>query len=371
MREFWTGCPGTLDSDIDIFLPPNESVTERGRPCVFVLCLRGRPVALMAARIDSKRFAFRFGWLRLFNPKVNVLTIRGGLRGDVSEANCGEFVRAVYRCLKEGHASVAYFAHVDADSELCKLAKREPGFLFRDYFPPVRQHRKRRLSDSVESLYAGLSGHERKRFRQIAKKLLSEFPGKVRLERFETPVDLDRTLAVVEEIAKKTWQRAMNSGFKLSQAETLRIMADKGWLRVYTLYLADKPCAFWIGFLYHGTFVSEYTGYDQDYANYSLGTYLLSQLMEECCSGGVDAIDFGSSDEEYKKRFGNVVSRETSLHMFAPTLMGFSLSLMRIITVVINEPARAFLKRTNLIQKAKKTWRGIGGRREKIRAEAE
>jgi len=366
LREFWCSCSGTLDSDIDVFLPVRERIPENLRPHVLVLYRAGMPVALLAGRIVRTRFAFRLGWFDLFRPLVNVLTIPcGGLRGQASLENCQELVRAVVKCLKSGEADLAFLARVDADSALFRCVKSEPGFLLRDHFTPLRPHRKRELAGSVDKLHAELSHHERKRFRQIAKKLSGAFPGQVRVERFGSLADLDRTLEAVEEIAKKTWQRTMGRGFNMdvSLLETFRRQAERGWLRIWILNLSDKPCAFWIGALYRRTFYNEYIGYDPDYANYSLGTYLFSRIMEEFCSEGVEAIDFGFSDEEYKERFGNVMWRESDLHVFAPRLMGLSLSAMKSITVLLHEPARAFLERTNLIQRVKKIWRKMARRR--------
>lgn len=366
-REFWSSCPGSLDSDIDVLLLAHASTREAPRPCVHVLYRGGKPFALMAGRIFRTRFVFRLGWLSLFEPLVNVLTIRGGMRGDASPESCQELVRGIIQCLKNGEADVAVLKHVEADSALFHCAKSESGALFRDHFTSLRPHRKRELPGSVDQLYADLSGHERKRFRQIAKKLSSDFAGKVRVDRLDTVADLDRTLEVVEQIAKKTWQRNVGGGSHMDAwlLETFKTLAEKGWLRVYTLYLADKPCAFWIGALYWQTFFSEYTGYDQDYADYSVGTYLLSRVMEELCSEGAKAIDFGASDEEYKKRFGNVTWRETDLHLFAPSPKGFALSALRATTVFLHESSRAFLMRTNLIQRAKKMWRRVSDSKQK------
>lgn len=361
VREFWSSCSGTLDSDIDVFLTKNSDIPEGLRPCVLVLYRGGKPVALMAGRIVRRRIEFRLGWFTLFKPLVNVFTIRGGLRGDASSDSCQELVRAIIECLKNGEADVALLSHVDADSALFRCLKSKTGFLFRDHFTPLRPHRKRVLPGSIDQLYAELSGNERWRFRRIAKRLSNEFSGKVRVDRFETLAGLDRTLTVVEEVARKTWQRAMGGGFSMeaSLLKALRIQAEGGWLRIYTLYLADKPCAFWIGALYRRTFYSEYLGYNLEYASYSVGTYLLSRMMQDFCSEGVEAIDFGSSDEEYKKRYGNVMWHESDLHVFAPSPRGLILSGMKMITVLLREPTRTFLERTNLIQRVKKIWRRV------------
>lgn len=369
IREFWNSRPGTRDSDIDVFLPNHASAHKILRPHVLVLYRGGKPVSLLAGRIIRRPFGFRVGWFDLFRPVIDVLTIPyGGLRGEASPQNCKELVGELIRCLGNKEADIAYFMHLEAHSELFRCVKREPKFAFRDHFTPLRSHRKRKLPVSVEQLYAELSAHERKRFRQIAKTLSKEFCGQVRVRRFGTTADLDEALAVVESVARKTWQRAMGSGFSMSESRlaSLRAQAERGWLRVYILYLADKACAFSMGALYQKTFYSDYIGYDPDYTKNSLGTYLLSRMMEEFCSEGVEAIDFGPSEEEYKKRFGSVMWLQADVHLFAPNLKGLVLSGMESIAVLLREPARACLERTDLIQRVKKIWRKVNIRRERM-----
>ncbi|MGA9143896.1 MAG: GNAT family N-acetyltransferase [Candidatus Acidiferrales bacterium] len=371
VREFWSSCPGTLESDIDVFLAIPTGTAESPRPCVPVLYRGGEPAALLAGKIVQTKFAFRLGWLSVFRPQVNVLTIRGGLRGDASLENCRELVRATMACLKDGDASVAFFAHVDPESVFFRYLKAEPGFLFRDHITPIRQHRLRVLPDNVKQMYAELSSNERRGFHRISKKLLEEFHRQVRVDRFDGLLGLDHTLEVVEEIAKKSWQRTMGRGFSMdpSLLQTFGTLAQKGWLRVYILFLAEKPCAFWIGARYRGKFYTEYTGYDLAYNSYSPGRHLLSQIMEDCCLEGIEAIDFGSSDEEYKKRFGNVMQPETNLRLFAPSPLGFTLSVRSTITAFLHELTRAFLKRSNLIQRTKQVWRRVSVNRARTEAE--
>lgn len=370
LRDFWSSCPGPLDSDIDVFFPEERNISGDPSPRVLVLYRHGKPVALMAAKIVRERFSFKIGWLNLFRPQVNVFTVPyGGLRGDASLENCRKFVRVIIECLKNGDADMAFLRSVDAESALFRSVTSDPGYLFRDHFTPVRRHHKMKLQASVEKLYANLSGHERQRFRQLAKKLSHDFCGQITIDRIETLADLNRSLSVVEQIAKGTWQRAMGAGFSINESrlKSLKAQANRGWLRIYILYLAGKPCAFSIGALYRGVFLSEEIGYDPVYAKYSPGMYLLSRMLEEFCAAGVEMIDFGPSDEQYKRRFANIQCRETDLHIFAARPIGLILSAMRATTVLIKEPIRAFLNRTDLIQPVKRVWRSLNCARQRTR----
>jgi hypothetical protein len=367
VREFWSSTPGTRDSDIDIFFHEGMGTNSAGiEPRVLVLYRHDAPVLLLIGKIIRREFEFRVGSLRAGQVMANVLTIPyGGLRGEESPEDCKRFLREIQACLKTGEADVALFQYVNADSAMFRCAKRAPNFLTRDHVTPLRPHRKRRLPPSVDKLYAG-AAQGGKQLRRVANKLTAEFSGEIRIDRFESVADLDRTLTIVEGIAKKTWQRKISTiGFNLEDAslmDVLKVEAHGGHLRVYTLYLRGTPCAFWIGAVYQRTFISDFLGYDPDFAEYSPGTYLLSQMMEDFCSQGVEDIDFGFSDEEYKRRFGNVVWEDASVHVFAPNWRGLRLSVMRMITAVPHEAVRTLLKRTDLYQKAKKIWRKIAKR---------
>ena len=97
--------------------------------------------------------------------------------------------------------------------------------------------------------------------------------------------DLDRTLQVVERVAEKTRQRKLSRGFNTDAPllEFFKTQAENGWLRVYTLYLGEEPCALWIGSVYQDSFFSDFLGYDPDYTRYSPGMYLLYQVLLRVC----------------------------------------------------------------------------------------
>lgn len=370
IRGFWSACSGERDSDIDILLALVRGDQARQRPHVLVVEEDGKPTALMAGRVIRRQLAFRIGYFNIFKSLASVMTFPyGSLRGEASSHTCEQLVRMIVRSLKAGEADLALLEYVDADSNLYRWCKQLPGIFTRDYFAAHRHHRKRMLPRSVEKLYASLSSHERKRFRQIQRKLNNAFPGQVRIDRLLCAEDLDRSLRVVEEISEKTWQGQMGKGVKAvgPLRDLFQLEAQKGWLRIYTLYVADQPCAFWIGSVYQATFYSDFVGFDPAYSDYSPGMYLLSQMMEEFCTQDVEAIDFGFTDDEYKRRFGNVVWREASLHIFAPSSKGVSVNLMRAVAFLVHEPARALLARTNLIERAKKIGRRMASEKNRTK----
>jgi len=360
IRPIWESWPGNRDSDIDVFLTVCRSSPEVLRPHVLVLSRGEKADAILAGRIVQGRFAFRVGYFNAFKPRARAMTFSyGALRGDACAENCAVLVRKIVQSLKDGEADFALLDHVEVDSALFRSAQGVPGFLFRDHLPTVQRHWIMELPNSVKQLYEGLSYNQGQHFRRTARKLRRTFPQKVRFSRLQDPADLDRMLQDVEEIAKKTYHRKLGWGFinAAAQRDFLRMQAEMGWLRVYVLYLADRPCAFWIGALYQERFYADFTGYDPEFTRHAPGTCLLTEILEGLCTEGVKAVDFYFTDSAYKERICNVTRREATLYLFAPTPKGLSLSAMRALTSLVHVPTRAFLERTDLIQRVKKLWR--------------
>jgi CelD/BcsL family acetyltransferase involved in cellulose biosynthesis len=255
------------------------------------------------------------------------------------------------------------FDHLATDSTLFRKAREMPAFVLRDHVPSVQMHWLMQLPDSVEGLYASLSYNQRQHFRKTARKLRRNFPEAVKVSRLRLPADLDGMIPDIEEIAKKTYQRRLGVGFNThpSLIDYLRMEAERGWLRIHILYLNDKPCAFWIGAVYQQTFHSDYTGFDPEFTQHAPGTCLLTEILEELSTTGVNCVDFGFGDNAYKERISSVGKHEATVHLFAPSPKGIGLCVMRGLTSFLHEPARAFLKRTNLTQKVKRAWRALAG----------
>ena len=73
----------------------------------------------------------------------------------------------------------------------------------------------------------------------------------------------------------------------------------------YVLYVADAPCAYWIGNRYQNVFYGDFVGYDSSYGKYAPGKFLMLKAIEDFCQEGIREIDFGLGDATYKQGFGD------------------------------------------------------------------
>jgi hypothetical protein len=284
----------------------------------------------------------------------------GGLRGNPSDANCREIILSIMNSLESSEADMAWLNNPSTDSFLYKRALSLPSWLSRDYSPVPRPHHLMRLPGSIEEVYLGLSSKHRKHLRSEAKKIESKFDGRLKIRCFREDSELEIAISLIEEIARKTYQRGLGVGLDISpRAHHLLhlLQARKGWLRVYVLFDADTPVVFWIGAVYGGWFYSEGTGYDPDYGDFSPGTFLLVKMINDFCEEGLQGIDFGLGDAMYKRRFGNQSFEAAAVHLFAPGVKGFLLKAMHTITSAVANTLKNMLARTKMLPKVKRFWR--------------
>jgi len=362
VRGEWESWPGHRDSEIESY--SNFVRTNPGtvRPHVQVVYRGGRPDAVLVGRIDQGKIHCKLGYFEMaFGARI-MCFVYGALRGNPSAENCELLVSEILRSLSRGEADVAYLNFLKSGSDLCRLATKKPGLLCRDYIRVTQQHFALALPATVEEFYRGLSYVSRQKARQKQRKLLKDFGGNVRIHCFRDVAELEGLIQDTERVAKKSYQRGLGVGF-MDSPETrqhLRFMAEKGWLRGYVLYIADRPCAFWMGDVSRTTFGSDYTGYDPQLEKYSPGMYLITKVIEGLCDGnrgGVTEVDFGLGYAQWKEVLSNRAWQEELVYIFAPSLKGISLNLLRTLVAGTDQAIKKVLASANLLQEMKKRWR--------------
>ncbi|MDR3489986.1 MAG: GNAT family N-acetyltransferase [Bradyrhizobium sp.] len=332
-REFWNACNPVRDCDLDFYLFVTEHIDGCLRPHVAVLLEGERPRALLAGRIDVAKIPIKAGYLALPVPELKILRIvHGGALGELSSETAQLLVSSVINSLSTREADAAMLESVEVNSPLTECARALPSRFCSDWLFQTIPHRMWNMSGAGGPFQTHLSSNARYQQRKRAAKLKSSF-GEVRVERFRTPDELSQLMTSAETIAEKSYQRGLGVGFLRTPfvAARLAFEAQKGWLRGFVLYLDNQPCAFWIGSLRNGTFVSNYLAFNPTYSDYSPGMYLLLIAMEEIWADGsvVRLFDFGGGDAPYKERLANVCVEETQIYIFAPRLKPLAINALR------------------------------------------
>ncbi len=79
-----------------------------------------------------------------------------------------------------------------------------------------------------------------------------------------------------------------------------RLLAGRGWLRMYTLFAARRPVASVYGVVHRGKFIYYQSGYDPGWASKSVGLVLLARTVSDAFAEGLQEFDFLRGDEGYK-----------------------------------------------------------------------
>jgi hypothetical protein len=264
---------------------------------------------------------------RILGPLPRLLYfVKGGLLGNPSPENCDFLVRRIIAQLRRGEADAAELFGLPVDSPLYRAAIQVPNFFCRDHFPVKVVHRYLLLPESLQDFLRALPAKERQNIAYREKRLLKNFPGKVRLRRFAGEHDLQCLINDAEEVAAKAYQRALGRGFTLIEGQGLFAQARAGSLRGYVLYVEEKPCAFLIARWHKEILYGTFAGHDPSYSEYSPGRYLLMRCIEDCfLHNGREKtviLDPGHGDQPYKRLFTNAARQDACLAIYAPTFKG-------------------------------------------------
>lgn len=366
IRSAWEQWQKHPNCDIDFYKTILRERAEILGPQIFVAYRDGRPVAMLVGRLESKRLAFKLGYLTVFRPHLKIFTFPlGGLLGDSSPEISKLLVEAVIGSLRNREAHLAFFEPMDVASAFYQSVLHLPGPLCKDYLHPVQVHRSMELFETADAFLQSLSPKVRKNLKWQAKKLAADFAEDVRIVQFRGTHEVDELIATVESIARHTYQRALGVGFS-NNAEMrarLHLEAGKGWLRGYVLQLGGKPAAFWLGSLYDCVFHSNFMGYDPAFGKYSPGMYLVTTVIAELCQAAgqerPSRIDFGLGDAQYKQVLGTTAWDESGLTLFAPTMKGVMLNAVRTFVGLSDRLARKALGNWQLLGRVRTRWRQL------------
>jgi Acetyltransferase (GNAT) domain len=364
VRSLWTDWPGSRDSDIDFFLYIAGVRPEVLNPYVLIADRNGAPDAMLIGRLEKRQASARFGYLNFRSPQLRVLNfVYGGLRGNTAHENVAALFGHVLQSLRAGEIDLAVFEHLQVGSRLYDQVSTSPGFLQRGLPPEHRTHRCLELPENSEALYKMLSPKNRQVYRGKGRKIVKDHNGDVHIKCYREVSELDLMFREVEEIASKTYQRGLGFGFKDTPEMRGRceLAASRGWLRVFILYVAGKPAAYWNASAYQGTLWGDHIGFDPALSRYSPGMYLSLTVIGDLCdhreTHDIKQINFGPGDAEYKSILSNISFEEGAIQLYGRSLRGLTTKFSFTPVVFADRFAKKILSKNQLLAKAKRSWR--------------
>jgi CelD/BcsL family acetyltransferase involved in cellulose biosynthesis len=285
--------------------------------------------------------------------------VHGGVHGAATREAADALVASLRGALRAGDADVLLLPAIEVGTPLHAAATAVPALLG-NHLRRRTTHWTLSLPGSFDEFVRSRSKKTRENLRVYRNRLHRDHGDALSLRVYREPGELEELLGVVEEVAAKTYQRGLGvpPPDSLEERTLTRLQLERGWYRAWVLSANDRPIAFWSGAGFNGTFFVGTPGYDPEFAEYSIGTYLLMRVIEDLI--GDDAIlrlDYGQGESEYKRRFGSDSWEEEDVLVFAPTFRGARVNATRTALEGTVALGRGVAARTGLAARLKRRWR--------------
>ena len=152
----------------------------------FVCLFEGdEPVALAVGRIEDVELPARIGYRKVLSPRLRVLTVvQGGILGDTSEPVARALLSELMAALARGEADVLRLRLLEVGSPLHQLARTMPSALCRQRSSQPSTRWLVEIPESFDAFLKARSKSMRNNIRYYAKRLLSEYGERARVEHF-------------------------------------------------------------------------------------------------------------------------------------------------------------------------------------------
>jgi CelD/BcsL family acetyltransferase involved in cellulose biosynthesis len=155
---------------------------------------------------------------------------------------------------------------------------------------------------------------------------------KQRAMRWELVESEDRrreALATLVALHRKRWSERGGStaldatNLVAFHEEFSRLALERGWLRLFVMYLAAEPVAALYGFRYRGTFYFYQTGFDPAHAREGVGQATVGLTIQHAIEEGCTEYDMLHGDEPYKFDWAGKVRELERLQLYPPSARGW------------------------------------------------
>ncbi|MDD2743710.1 MAG: GNAT family N-acetyltransferase [Rhodocyclaceae bacterium] len=201
--------------------------------------------------------------------------------------------------------AVAQFSPMDPESRsftLLKSSFKRAGWQVDDYFCFVNWFE--RIVPGDSAAYFRRRPSQLKNTIRRAEQKLGNTPG-YKLEIFQHPDEsLEQAIAAYVQVYSRSWKEP--EPYPQFIPGLCRLAANKGWLRLGVIFLAQKPIAAQLWLVVAGKAHIVKLAYDQDHSKTSAGTVLSAALFRHVIDvDRVEEIDYLMGDDQYKQNWMN------------------------------------------------------------------
>ena len=331
LQEDWRRLQRHPNTDLDHYVLYLNSHGATARPWVMAVRNPETVECIVVGRVDAEHASVNLGYWTVGLGRMSSLRVlTEGVLGAMSAEAADLVVQKLCESLDRGLADRVVFCNLRTDHVLLQAARNASARFLPMELSQPQPHRRMQLPADAAAFWAGMSRKHRYWLKRLGKLVESDFPKSLEYVRVRNSSDVNALCDVVEEVARKTYQRGLCVGFKNDafHRDRCKMFAEKGLFRGWVLRLGGVPRAFWLGCVYGDTFHSEFTGYDSDFRKYELGSLLFAHMVEELILEKTRFVDFGLGDALYKQRFGSESWEECDMALWAPTVRNRAMTLV-------------------------------------------
>ena len=351
----------SLDADFSWLLTVVEQRAEAQRPHIVLLERPDGRQILIAGRVEELPLEARIGYLAVAKPTVRTLfVVAGGIVGAESDDDRRAVVDALRGFLASREVEAVMLASLPVEDPMFALARTSVPWSRRDHAIRTEPRWVADIPDSYDAFLRGRSRNTRENVKRYGKRLVKAHGESMEVRLYTREEDLDQVCRDLDTVAGKTYQRGLGVAFSGDEQEQalMRLGMRNDWFRAWVLYIDGAPVAFWHGYRYGGAFGTFSPGFDPALADLRVGLYLQMRMIETLCDdAGVDLLDFGSGDAQYKRSYGDRSAEEASLLLFGPGVRATRINLTRSAVAVAARAAERVATNSELGRKLKKAWR--------------
>ena len=176
--------------------------------------------------------------------------------------------------------------------------------------------------DYLESLGAAHRYNVQRRLKNLSKQFT------VRCEPCRTEAERRQAMEILVELHNRRWRARGGSeafataGRRAFYDDVSRLALERGWLRLFVLWLDGRPAAALHGYRYGDTFSFYQAGFEPDFARQSVGLVIMGLTIKSALEEGVGEYDMLHGDETYKFLWARQTRDLDRIELFPPSLRG-------------------------------------------------
>jgi len=320
----WKRCNVRYENDLLHCDPEWLFVQFRGRERtiqVFLLERSGELVGAVPFELHNRGMQLSFGGIPLVRLPLRRLRLLGYSFSIPADEGAHDALMA--GLVQPGlNFDAVFLEYVKVDSFLWNYLGTSP-LVQRHFLRHCRRgplpHPLVRFAGTFDDYLKSFSAKARKnRLREI-RKLREQF--QVELVRIRKPEEVDAFVDCAAHISRQSWQFQV-LGWGLAALDTavwkgrLKFAAERGWLRSYLLRCNGVGCAYIVGIQHRRRFYYAVIGFDQAWAEHSVGTVLQLLALEDLFNEDPPEIYDFATYAEYKARLATESYPEESIFLF-------------------------------------------------------